>query len=253
MAAAGQPTQLIADTLGVHPTTAARYLRATTCPRCHSPLIDARKPTCQPCAARTSHPPTWTTEAIITALRAWTTEHGRPPGFEDWQPTLDGQSRWEREHPRWPSAGQVKHAFGTWNTALTAANLPLANRLWTPNEIVTALKAWATEHGRAPTQGQWRSATPARPSASTVAAHFGSWRAGLHAADLHARYETWTPELTLQAIRAWHAEHGRPPTADRWKKAARGRPSQSTVIRLFGSWKCALSVAVADDAAHSKR
>lgn len=76
-----------------------------------------------------------------------------------------------------------------------------------------------------------------------MAAHFGSWRAGLQAAGLQARYELWTRERILEAMRAWKQQHGRLPTADEWKTAAQSRPGQSTVIRHFGSWSAGIAAA----------
>lgn len=149
----------------------------------------------------------------------------------------------ECERDRWPSAGQVRLAFGTWNAALAAAGLDPANRVWLADEVRAALQTWASGHGQAPTQTQGKRAGADHPAASTVSKHFGTWRAGLQAAGLAAHYEFWDRERVLAALRAWTAEHDRPPTASQWKRAAPGRPSNSTVIAHFGSWRAGLAAA----------
>jgi hypothetical protein len=60
--------------------------------------------------------------------------------------------------------------------------------------------------------------------------------------------ECWR-EDAVAAVRAWHAEHGRPPSYREWVKAAPGRPTSRTIARRWG-WESvvaeALDVAAAD-------
>jgi hypothetical protein len=52
--------------------------------------------------------------------------------------TIALKTPWERDYPRWPSSGQIKLAFGTWNAALAAADLPwrIVERFWGHKELV---------------------------------------------------------------------------------------------------------------------
>lgn len=57
--------------------------------------------------------------------------------------------------------------------------------IWTRERVIEALRAWAAEHGQAPTQVDWkRSGGEAHPHAALVGQRFGSWSAGLRAAGL---------------------------------------------------------------------
>ncbi len=57
----------------------------------------------------------WTRESISYELRTFYEREGRPPSSMDATRNLDG---------RLPSIGTVKRHFGTWNTALEAAEIP---------------------------------------------------------------------------------------------------------------------------------
>jgi hypothetical protein len=57
---------------------------------------------------------------------------------------------------------------------------------WTPvgdDDILTALRAWTTEHDRAPTCPEWRQ-SHGRPGASTIIRRYGTWNAAIRAANL---------------------------------------------------------------------
>lgn len=53
----------------------------------------------------------------------------------------------------------------------------------------------------------------------------------------------WSPERILAAIRAWAAEHGRPPGAREWRHTRPTAPTTNTVVREFGSWANAIEAA----------
>ena len=74
-------------------------------------------------------PGTWNAQRVLDALRAWTSEVGRPPFAYEWcSPTEISRprasERWAREYPRWPSADTVAAYHATWRAALLAAGLP---------------------------------------------------------------------------------------------------------------------------------
>jgi len=67
----------------------------------------------------------------------------------------------------------------------------------------------------------------------------------------NARNRIWTAETIVDAIQRWAAEHGRPPTADDWRKAAPdgSHPAASSCYRSankgapFDSWSDAIRAA----------
>src|SRR4051794_7498452 len=77
---------------------------------------------------RAVDPGSWTSEAIRAALHDWSRVVGRAPRAHEWSSVATGPSarasRWQVEHPRWPSAGAVVHHFGSWSDGLRAAGLP---------------------------------------------------------------------------------------------------------------------------------
>jgi hypothetical protein len=121
----------------------------------------------------------WADAEIVGALQAWSDTHGRSPQWHEWKKADDHR----------PATCTVTKRYGTWDRALERAGLtpnprlgPACKWAWNDEEIITALTAWAAEHGQLPDRNDWLCGTPEHPCASTVQAHFGSWRAGLEAA-----------------------------------------------------------------------
>ncbi len=169
-------------------------------------------------------------EAVLTAIRRFAAEHGRPPTQGDWR----------RRDPegRWPNPTTVIDRFGSWREALVAAGFSARPR-WSREEIVVALRAFAQEHGRPPLSTEL---APAHglPSVETVSRRFGSVTAGYKAAGIGppAR-RRWDRDMVLAALRAFAEEHGRLPTQLEWRKKTNEHPGASTVGRIFGSWSAA--------------
>jgi hypothetical protein len=99
---------------------------------------DARPPQARPITPRRTttrrhhtQPGTWSEERILVALRGWTREVGLPPRSYEWCPASargagligPGESKWEREHPRWPGNTTVYRYFDSWAAALEAAGI----------------------------------------------------------------------------------------------------------------------------------
>jgi hypothetical protein len=57
---------------------------------------------------------------------------------------------------------------------------------WSEAEVLHALRAWATTHGRAPHMSDWRRATAQHPHPNVVVERFGRWSLALAAAGLTA-------------------------------------------------------------------
>lgn len=187
---------------------------------------------------------TWTEPEIIAALQAWAQAHGRSPWQNDWR----------KASACHPQELTVTARLGSWERALRLAGLPpppqrVDHHPWTRAEILARLRAWFSEHGRAPESMEWWLAAPGRPSSQTVRVHFGSWTGALKAAGIEqpprrpGRREPWARAETIAAFRAWHEAHGCPPRGNDWMRAAPEHPACCTVRKNFGSWRAALEEA----------
>jgi hypothetical protein len=122
----------------------------------------------------------WDDLDLIEALKGWSERHGHVPLSVEWL----------RAEPEHPSATTVRVHFGSWDAALEAAGLVAepqpthGSRPWSDAEILTALRAWAEEHGRPPAAIDWLRGTMHRPGAGAVRNHFGSWALALEAAGI---------------------------------------------------------------------
>lgn len=126
-------------------------------------------------------PVAWTAAAIVAAMRRWADERGRPPTYQEWKAA--------DPHGRRPCSLTVFQRFGSWAAGLRAAGYPptpTARSPWTATSIVDALRAWAAQHGRTPTQMDWHLAAEGRPTTKVVIARMGSWSAAIAAAGLPA-------------------------------------------------------------------
>jgi hypothetical protein len=134
-------------------------------------------------------------ERVANALKQWTQLHGEPPRRQDWNERRDG----------WPSAHDVRRAFGTMTAASRAAGLSPRTRGSTGyqaarrEEIVEAILRWTALYGRPPRSTDWD------PHRARTAGELG--------------------------------------TAERFY--AEGWPRADRVKRLFGSWRSAIDIALA--------
>jgi hypothetical protein len=124
---------------------------------------------------------------VLDALGRWTLETGRQPTATDWGDRRAPGDKWHREHPAWPSHGQVVRLFGTWRSLLAVAGMAPLTRAWTQDEIVEALRCHRAAHGRLPTAREWTRRAADHPPASTVVLRFGSWSAAARAATVPNR------------------------------------------------------------------
>jgi hypothetical protein len=252
MGAAGLGIPVIASDLDVAVDTVRKYLRASRCDCGRNWMV--RGPRCSQCgheeATRSAAAGRlrWDRQPVIAALRHGAELEGRPPSTEAWLGGRYARGRWAREYPRWPSTGVVNGLFGSWNAAMAAAGLPVTPFGYTDEQVIDALRADARRLGRTPTIKDWSVRDVSVPGSGAVIRHFGSWNAGLRAAELPLTHEVgvWTRERVLVALRRDAARRGRSPVRGDWSKAARSRPSASTVAALFGSWNAALRAAGLD-------
>lgn len=118
--------------------------------------------------------------------------------------------------------------------------------VWTPPKIVAAITAWREAHGRAPRAIDFRRASLATPSSTTVAHVFGSWRKGLAAAGLRPQRvtaKTWTKRAILDALTEWRVVEGKWPDALDWGHASPRNPNRCQIYTYFRTWGDALDAA----------
>lgn len=171
----------------------------------------------------------WDRAQVLDAIVAFKREHGRPPTYADWQ-------RGSSEHP---AGATVRRIFGSWSKALITAGVATQRPVWDKQSVLVAIRAWAKEHGRAPTQQDRRAGDPTgqRPIYATVVRCCGSWPAALEAAGvLPARLRQWNEEQVIEAMQAFARKHGRPPTTADWQAKGDEHPGPDAARRLFGSW-----------------
>jgi Homing endonuclease associated repeat len=171
---------------------------AGTCVDCGGPTDGASgrgiAKRCRECRHNYAHATaTWTQAAVIAAIQRWHAETGYTPSAREWI----------RRGSYWPAGSTVLTVFDSWNGAIAAAGFTTRarghrtgrnNPTWDNAGIITALQAWAAEHGRSPTASDWGSArSNGYPSHATVSNRFGSWNAGLKAAGLPYRARVGGP------------------------------------------------------------
>lgn len=172
-------TREIADLLGVSARTVRQYVAAQPCTDCGMLVVKSSSGRCRACATAARPPATWTQSSVLEALGRWEAQTGRQPTPTEWGDRRALGDKWHREHPAWPSYGQVVRQFGSWRAMLAhAGRQPLA-RAWSEEEIVLALRRHAKVHGALPTARAWAQRGPDHPPTSTVVLRFGTWTAAL--------------------------------------------------------------------------
>lgn len=147
-----------------------------------------------------------------------------------------------------------------------AAAPPLTRTEWGPvkearaEAILDAIRRWNRQYGEPPTLADWEPSRARRqgddwraerweagdwPSTRMVRNHFGTMSAAIRAADLvprrtpsRARPHLTSPEAVLEAIVAWNARYGEPPTMMDWDPARARRHHHLWRISRFylGDW-----------------
>lgn len=183
-----------------------------------------------------AHPGTpgrWSDEAILRALRDWVAEMGEAPRRQDWSGEHPdkapvAQRKWMREHPYWPSSSCVAAHFGSWSRALQTAGLPARSLSFEDTVAERIQTAWRL---RAEGHRVRAIAECLGVSISTVHNYLGAGacrQCGGPVASPRAERclactaneptipRAWARRTIRQAIRAWIAEHGRPPSYHEW-------------------------------------
>jgi Homing endonuclease associated repeat len=114
--------------------------------------------------------PSWNSEEILAALRAYAKQFGRPPAKQEleWPPA------------GYPSSRTVRRHFGSFTAGLRAAGLePRGAKRWSEEQIIEAMREFERETDYWPRSTDWTVACEDWPSASTVYNRFGSWAAAL--------------------------------------------------------------------------
>ena len=182
------------------------------------------------------HPGTpgrWDDEAILRALRDWTTETGRPPRRQEWcgqQPhnAETGQRKWIREHPYWPSSSCVAAHFGSWSRALQTAGLiercldfdqSVAERVesaWRLRADGHRIRAIANQLGVSVSTVHNYLRADSCPQCGGPIASPRARRCIACTAHEPTIQSAWTRDTVREAIRSWTAEHGSSPSYHEW-------------------------------------
>ena len=178
-------------------------------------------------------PGRWTDEAILRVLAQWTDEMARPPRREEWsgnqpQNASPGQRKWMREHPYWPSSSCVAVHFGSWTKALHAAGLiesafhseeTVAERIeraWRLRADGHSIRAMADQLGVGTSTVHNYLRAGSCPQCGGPVASPRADRCIACTAHEPTIQAAWTRAMVAEAIRAWTAEHGRPPSYHDW-------------------------------------
>lgn len=165
-------------------------------------------------------------EELLAELKRLADELGRTPT------AVDMESMGEFGHATY------ENSFGSWNTAITEANLDVNVRSDIPkSELIDAIHSLKDELGRTPKgremdqYGQFDS--------TTYAAKFGTWNDALIEAGLEPIERRDIPESDLIGeIERLADELNRPPTRDEMEQ--QGEFSGSVYAHRFGTWTDAL-------------
>lgn len=268
LAAQGVPLDEIAATLGISPSTAARYQSDPdgskqrrwaetrprgTCEVCGAETSAVKFRRCPACAQRNQSGPreTWTRERIVEALKAWNLTYGEPPGTNDWSsttayPERAARYRRLRQAGLVPSFATAAAKFGSWNAALAVAGLPTrphggqkglrrqgahcihGHPFDKENTYVTSKGARVCRTCKQHYQRTFKARTAAR-ARGIILGPPGPPPKELRPGTLTPR---WGRDEIIEAIRRFAAEHGRPPTTTDWKvpKSERGDYPHATLI-----------------------
>jgi hypothetical protein len=182
---------------------------------------------------------TWTPERIIAAFHAWVDQTGGPPMAYEWDVSAgrkhgligaEVETKWEREHPLWPSRGAVEWHFGSWQRALEAAGLPFrpAPEMTLNERVDAARRMIATGLSRIQvadqlqvTPGSVRNYLLARRCATCdgyiIRGDAGTCRDCARRVRQEQRREFTAAEI-VDLVRQWADETGAPPTEADWRR-----------------------------------
>lgn len=179
LSAEGLTQKEIAEEIGVSTQAVWRYLRATDCVGCGTPVASLKSERCQQCAAIFRAAPRWTAEEILAAAKAWRRETGRCPHAPDW---MRGSAKWEREGDRWPTAEAVRGQLGGFQELRLALGVAPYAPMWTEEAQLDAIRQFAAEHGRPPRAVDLNRTNGKYPTVPTLKNTFGSFSAAIRAA-----------------------------------------------------------------------
>jgi hypothetical protein len=202
----------------------------------------------------------------VAAMRAWARETGAPPRSWEWCPGAarsaglmsEADSKWEREHPRWPGNTTVYRYFDSWASALEAAGLPpyvrsecelpLAERVAHAQRMRAAgvsVRTIASELGVG-VASVYRY-LKAHPCADCAGPVLGESARCVRCSTRRSNPKRWSARELLDAVAAWEQLEGRPPAQMDWRPASgteRNRwqrefprwPPASAARVVFGNW-----------------
>ena len=128
--------------------------------------------------------------------------------------------------------------------------LQRAERFWTQEHVVAAIRRWESENGSQPVASDWIRAQDGYPSSRSVYPEpFGSWAEAVRAAGFETSSgrrlgdPVWDKETIIAAIRAWVQKTGSVPKMREWRWAQPPFPGSTSVAYYFGTWSAAIRAA----------
>ena len=233
--------------------------------------------------ARPSSPPrqlrfvaagNWDRERVIDACREWAAQTGAPPTRDAWsppeklgpgaRPVLD--SKWEREHPAWPSTAVVYRHVGSFRELLLAAGfeapepitIAFAERVATARRLRAEGLRWAEIADllgvSVNTARRYPNAHDCADCCTPILAPHARLCLSCVARNRTQWGRVFTRAEIVAAIQRWAGLEGRAPATVDWRPADRGGhprweqdcprfPPPSHVFQQFGSWNAALQAA----------
>jgi hypothetical protein len=143
-----------------------------------------------------------------------------------------------------PSYSIIRKEFGSWENALKELNIPNSKTTYSEDEIVKSLQEFYKEFGII-SEGMYIK-SKRKPSVKAIYSKFNNWNNALKQAGIDIQYhkkDNITDQDIIEALHLAKTEISNQKLTrsyySQWAKN-NNKPSESTIIKRFGSWREAL-------------
>jgi sulfur relay (sulfurtransferase) DsrC/TusE family protein len=174
---------------------------------------------------------TYTKLELISCMKAFYEENGRPPMIKDFE-----------NNSLYPGRNAYTRVFGSWNNALLKCGFKIVHSSFTKEELIDYIHKYHEEYGTVPKYDDFRN-NPNYPAAKSYERQFGSWSSGIKEAGYEPfeHKEKFTDDQMIECMRDFYTKYGRIPSYSDFSKNPE-YPSARTYSVRFGSWKKALEI-----------